>query len=160
MANTHSPLDQLADISEPALVNAFALPPLAWFAVAVLGAGLLYVAWRLYRRWRFFAAKRQALALLATLAGKADSASQINQLLKRVLLHYQHAHPALTLPVAQWQSWLAAGHSATVPDLTNLLYSPSADPLANEQFYQFAQGWLQSYNGKAPADYTSGGQHA
>lgn len=163
MADTHSPLQQLADISEPAWQTGIALPPVAWLALAALSVALLYVAWRRYQRWRFLAAKRHAMTLLQQLADKPDSASQINQLLKRVLQHYQKAHPALSLPVRQWQLWLAATHSAALPDLSVSLYSATPDDSARCQFYQFAQGWLRHYNGNAPdhpasAETATGGQ--
>jgi hypothetical protein len=165
MADTHSPLQQLADISEPAWQAGMALPPIAWLALVALSAALLYLAWRQYRRWRFFAAKRHALALLTKLAEQPDSAAQINQLLKRVLQHYQKAHPALSLPVTQWQCWLLATHKAALPDLSLLLYSAKPDHAASRQFYLFAEGWLRRYNGNAPtgnaaADAATGGQYA
>ncbi|GAB2929571.1 DUF4381 domain-containing protein [Rheinheimera gaetbuli] len=164
MADTHSPLQQLADISEPAWQASMALPPIAWLALVALCTALLYLVWRQYRRWHFFAAKRHALALLTKLADQPDGAAQINQLLKRVLQHYQKAHPALSLPITQWQSWLLATHNATLPDLSLLLYSATPDYAASRQFYLFAEGWLRRYNGNAPiggasAEHTTGGKH-
>ncbi len=165
MADTHSPLHQLADIIEPSVQLGFNLPPLVWLLLALLCLGLIYWAWRRYQRWRFFAAKREALLLLTELAARPDSASQINQLLKRVLQHYQAAHPALTLPVAQWQHWLATVYQAPLPNLNLLLYSKTPDQTASQQFYHFAIQWLHHYDGKAPTapvmtNNTTGGQHA
>ena len=142
-------LEQLADISEPALQLSFALAPLWWLLAALLLAAIIYLLLRAYSRRRYFAAKRQALQLLEQISLKPDAAAQINQLLKRVLQHYQPSHPALTLPPQQWQSWLAQQHSKPLPDLTRLLYQAGSDSSANEQFYQFAKAWLSNYRGKA-----------
>lgn len=149
MADTPSPLDQLADISEPALQTGFALAP-GWWALLILACcALIYLLLRLYKRWRYFAARRQALQLLEQISIEPDAAVQINQLLKRVLQHYQPLHPALTIPAQQWQCWLAQQHNKPLPDLTRLLYQPGSDSKANEQFYQFAKAWLNGYRGKA-----------
>lgn len=155
MADTHSPLDQLADISEPALQTGFALAPLWWLLLIVVLSALVYLLLRLYKRWRYFAAKRQALQLLEQISIEPDAAAQINQLLKRVLQHYQPAHPALSMPTQQWQSWLAQQHSKPLPDLSRLLYRSGSDSNANEQFYQFAKAWLCSYSGKAQPNVTN-----
>ena len=157
MADTHGLTDQLADISEPALELGFALPWPAWVALALLCIAIAYFAWRQYQRWRFLAAKRQAITMLA---GIADNASQINQLLKRVLQHYQQAHPALSLPLAQWQHWLERTGQAPLPELSNLLYSATPDHTHCQQFYRFAKKWLDNYNGAAPEPDIHGGEHA
>ena len=155
MADTHSPLDQLADISEPALQTGFALAPVWWLLLILVFCAVAYLLLRLYKRWRYFAARRQALQLLEQISIEPDAAAQINQLLKRVLQHYQPSHPALTLPPQQWQSWLAQQHSKPLPDLTRLLYQAGSDSSANEQFYQFAKAWLSNYRGKAQPTATS-----
>ena len=149
MADMHSPLEQLADISEPAWHSDFSLPPIAWLALVVLLLAMGYAALRFYRRWRYFAAKREAMTLLSQLAGKPGCATEINQLLKRVLQHYQPSHQALSLPVEKWQQWLSTGQTLQLPDLALLLYSAKPDPQAVQQFYLFAQHWLERYDGKA-----------
>lgn len=165
MADMHSPLAQLADIGEPSLHSALDLPPVAWIALVILLLTIVYAAWRLLRRWRYFAAKREAIKLLSQLKNNADCASEINQLLKRVLQHYQPAHAALSLPVVKWQQWLKSANTPPLPDLDRLLYSAKPDQQAVQQFYGFATHWLEHYNGKAPpadalnAD-NKGGQYA
>jgi hypothetical protein len=144
-------LAQLADISEPALQLNFALAPIWWLLAGVLLAALVYLLVRLYSRWRYFAAKRQAQQMLDQLWARPGAAISINQLIKRVLQHYQPAHPALSLPTQQWQAWLATQHSAPLPDLTSLLYRADNDSDATEQFYQFAKAWLAQYRANAPA---------
>ena len=150
MAETHSPLSQLADISEPPLVLGFAFTPIWWLLSLVLITGLFYVALRFYKRWRFYAAKRQALQLLEQASVEKNAASMFNQLIKRVLVHYQPAHPALSLNSKQWQQWLAAQQEMPLPDLTRLLYQAGTDRAGTEQFYQFAKVWLTHYNANAP----------
>ena len=150
MAETGSPLAQLADISEPELVLGFAMAPLWWLLIALLATSLLYLALRIYRRWRYFAAKRQAITLLEQLHNSGDNAAEINQLLKRVLKHYQPAHPALSMDSAHWQQWLAAQSNLPLPDLTALLYQRENNSTANASFYLFAKAWLQNYKAKAP----------
>jgi hypothetical protein len=150
MAETQSPLEQLADISEPPLELAFALAPLWWFLIGLSAASLCYLLLLWYRRWQYFAAKRQALKLLESLMASEHAASEINQLLKRVLQHYQPKHPALSMPPEQWQHWLRFQHSQPLPDLAHLLYQPGQQAEASKQFYQFAKVWLSQYNAKAP----------
>lgn len=150
MADTSSPLAQLADISEPELLLGFALAPVWWLLIALSVAGLCYLLLYCYRRWRYFAAKRQALQLLEQLYAGDNAASQINQLLKRVLQHYQPAHPALSMSPLQWQRWLSAQHSQPLPDLTVLLYQPGQHSAATTAFYLFAKSWLTTYRAKAP----------
>jgi len=147
-------LEQLADISEPALQLSFALAPLWWLLAALLLAAIIYLLLRAYSRWRYFAAKRQAQQMLDKLWARPGAAVQINQLIKRVLQHYQPGHPALSLPTQQWQHWLATQHSGPLPDLTSLLYRAGTDSESTEQLYQFAKTWLAQYRGKAaiPAD--------
>jgi len=150
MAETHSALEQLADISEPTLQLGFELAPAWWFLITLAVTGLLGLVWFFYRRWRYFAAKRHALTLLSQLASQNQAASEINQLLKRVLQHYQPHHPALSMNTEQWQRWLAAQQQLPLPDLTALLYQAGHNAQACEQFYQFAKTWLSRYRGEAP----------
>lgn len=150
MAETGSPLAHLADISEPELVLGFALAPLWWLLIAVLTMALLYLALYFYRRWRYFAPKRQALLLLEQIHRSGDDPTQINQLIKRVLRHYQPAHPALSMDSKHWQQWLAAQCTAALPDLTALLYQRQGNSDVKAALYLFAKAWLSGYQAKAP----------
>ncbi|WP_397472388.1 DUF4381 domain-containing protein [Rheinheimera sp.] len=150
MAEPGSPLAQLADISEPELVLGFALAPIWWLLIAALALALFYLALRVYRRWCYFAPKRQALLLLEQIHHSGDDATQINQLIKRVLRHYQPTHPALSMDSKHWQQWLAMQCQATLPDLTGLLYQRDDNNEAKAAFYLFAKAWLSGYQAKAP----------
>ena len=48
-------LEQLADISEPALQLSFALAPLWWLLAAFILAAIIYLLLRAYSRRRYFA---------------------------------------------------------------------------------------------------------
>jgi hypothetical protein len=157
MAEPTSELAQLADISEPPMQLGFALAPLWWLLIALCTAALVYVALRLYRRWRYFAAKREALTTLAQLSPTPSCCNDINRLIKRVLQHYQPAHPALSMDSVHWQRWLAFQHSQPLPDLALLLYQNATDDQAAQQFYQFASAWLRAYRGQAPQSIAADG---
>ncbi|HBN87875.1 MAG: hypothetical protein CL577_03190 [Alteromonadaceae bacterium] len=150
MAEPGSPLAQLADISEPELVLGFALAPIWWLLIAALALALFYLALRVYRRRCYFAPKRQALLLLEQIHHSGDDATQINQLIKRVLRHYQPTHPALSMDSKHWQQWLATQCTVALPDLTGLLYQRDDNNEAKSAFYLFAKAWLSGYQAKAP----------
>lgn len=151
MADTHSALEQLADISEPVLSSGLQLAPLWWLLLAAALLGLTYLAVRLYLRWRFLKPKRQALLLLQQMEHQPD-ATELNKLIKRVLKHYQPEHSALTMSGQQWQRWLGMQQSLQLPDLNSLLYQPNTPEAddATRAFYQFTKQWLLQYNADAP----------
>lgn len=155
MADTSSPLAQLADIAEPPWQSGFALAPIWWLLIVLIAGAVLYLLLRLYRRWRFFAAKREALAILAQLDPGTANANELNLLVKRVLHHYQPGHPALSMDSVHWQRWLAFQHALPLPDLSALLYQNTQDATACAQFYYFAKAWLTAYRGQAPRDITA-----
>lgn len=144
-----NPLAELADIIEPELNLPFQLAPGWWLLIILLLllSGVLIV-W-LFRRWQFLAARREALLLLKqTDLTRNSAAADINLLLKRLLLHYSPAHPALTASGQQWQQFLQQQlPDISLPDLTPLLYSQTPDTEALQQFFQFARQWLLRFNG-------------
>ncbi|MDX3772912.1 DUF4381 family protein [Chromatiaceae bacterium AAb-1] len=167
MADNHNPLAELADILEPEIATSW-LPAPGWWLLMLLIAGLLtfFGCW-LYRRWRFLAARRQAQQLLQQIdLQAADAASQINQLLKRLLLHYHPEQQAvISGSPAQWQHFLQQQQpDITLPPLVSLLYQPQPDADALHRFYQFAVGWLKNFNGRTltplTANSSSGARHA
>ena len=152
MAEVPSPLSGLADIVEPPFQHNFALAPVWWLLIVMLISALLYLLWRWRKRHRFFLAKRQAQAQLLSLQHADNSAADINQLLKRVLQHYQPGHPALSANSTQWQLWLAQQQVLPLPNLSELLYQPQHDKQQLKLFYQFAWHWLANYTGKADTE--------
>lgn len=150
IANANPALASLADIIEPDFTSQFALAPIYWLLIAAIVAVIGYAGWKITQRHRYWFAKRQAIKLLAQLEQHPAAAKQINQLLKRVLQHYQPAHPALSASSEQWQQWLAKQSTLPLPNLSQLLYQADSSAAEVEQFYIFARQWLTDY--KATAD--------
>lgn len=142
MAAKQQLLEQLVDIAEPAYQLSWQIAPGVYMLLTLALIALAYSGWKLYQRWRYLAAKRQAIVLLNQL--QPGTASQINQLLKRVVQHYAPAHPVLTASTAQWHNFLQQQLPAkALPPLSSLLYKAGPEPEHNQQFYQFAKSWLQ-----------------
>ena len=142
MAAEQQLLEKLVDIAEPS----YQLPwqmPLGGYILLALGLSILaYVSWILRKRWQYLAAKRQAILLFSQL--EPEAASQINQLLKRVVQHYAPAHPLLSASTLQWQRFLQQQLPAQpLPSLTTLLYQAKPDPKQSLQFHHFAGCWLK-----------------
>lgn len=165
MADAFNPLADLADIIEPEFSSG--LPAPGWWILTLLIIILLVSAcWFFYRRWRFLAARRQAQDLFNHIdLQAADAPATINQLLKRLVLHY---HPEqqkiLSASTEQWQQFLQQQLPDTpLPTLSELLYRPEPATASLQQFHHFAARWLKQFNGRslrtAPIQKT-GGSHA
>lgn len=142
MAAKQQLLEQLVDIAEPAYQLSWQIPLAGYILLAVLLSGLAYAGWLLFRRWQYLAAKRQALILLGQI--ESHRASQINQLLKRVVRHYAPAHPVLSAGTAQWQAFLQLQlPTEPLPPLNDVLYQAATDDQHSQQFYRFASKWLK-----------------
>ncbi|MFC4656411.1 MULTISPECIES: DUF4381 domain-containing protein [Rheinheimera] len=130
------PALQLADISEPALATFWPPAPLWWGLAFFL---LLAVGWLVRRQMRQRQkqlALRQARAEWAALS--ASQSAELNQLLKRLVKHYQPTHPALFASVSQWQQLLQSLTAQPLPDLQHLLYQPQPAAELQQQFYHWA----------------------
>ncbi|KKO46855.1 hypothetical protein WG68_02615 [Arsukibacterium ikkense] len=135
-------LSQLVDIAEPAYLLPWQMPIGVYILLAISLLLLAGAGWWLYQRHRYFAARRHAISLLAQL--KPQHSSNINQLLKRVVLHYAPAHPVLSAPTEQWQAFLQQQLPVlALPSLAELLYQPEPDEQQQHAFYQFAHSWLR-----------------
>lgn len=162
MAEPQHALVNLADIVEPPLPTGIELAPGWWILlVTIILLFVLSAIW-LLRRKRFYQPLRQAQSLLRQYSSEETiHAAQINQLLKRVLKHYQPGHPALASSVNTWQQWLQSTlPTIPLPDLNHLLYkdNPAQDDVS--QFYRFAAQWLKQYKGDARPLETNGGTDA
>jgi hypothetical protein len=155
IANSNPALAALADIIEPEFTAHFALAPIYWLLLIISLAVIVYASWQLIQHRRYWLAKRQAIKQIANMRQQPDAANQINQLLKRVLKHYQPAHPALSASSEQWQYWLAKDMSLPLPNLSQLLYKATCSESEVEQFYIFAKQWLIQYHAKADTDVTT-----
>lgn len=142
MAAKQQLLEQLVDIAEPVYQLPWQIPPGVYILLVVAIAALAYGGWLFYRRWRYLAAKRQAITILSQL--DPGGSSQINQLLKRVVKHYAPTHKVLTASTLQWQRFLQQQLPAIpLPALNALLYQAGPANEQNQQFYHFAQSWLK-----------------
>ncbi|WP_213994790.1 DUF4381 domain-containing protein [Arsukibacterium sp.] len=151
MAAEQQLLEQLVDIAEPAYSLPLQIPPGAYILLAIAIIAFSYCGWLCYKRWRYLAAKRQALVLLNQFEPAA--AGQINQLLKRVVKHYAPAHPVLTASTAQWHHFLQQQlPDKPLPPLSALLYQAGPENELQQQFYQFAQSWLKQLQPTALAE--------
>ncbi|NMH59474.1 DUF4381 domain-containing protein [Alteromonas ponticola] len=140
--SSSNPLAQLRDIHIPDDVSAW---PLAWgwwvvIVVAMVSAAAM-VVW-LYKRHRFFQARRQAITEINALQpSQPDWAQQQNAILKRTASHYFDSKQIAPLYGQRWQQFLIsclAPKSKYKPTETGLdklqqaLYKPQ--PLNSKQF--------------------------
>jgi hypothetical protein len=144
-------LSLLADISEPSYPDTPLLAPGHWLLIAFAALCLGMLSYRLWRRWQQQAAKRQAWREFQRLDPHDQLlATQLNQLLKRLLKSYWPNHPLLSAGTADWQQhWQQClPPDVRLPDLSVLLYqAPSQHTLADrQQLYQAARLYLQAFN--------------
>lgn len=131
----------LADIIEPELTVQWQLAPGHWLLILFTVLALAYIGFRRWQHYQQGAARRYtAQQLLQLDLQQHDAASQINQLLKRLVQHYAPAHPLLSAPVEHWQAALQQQSVQPLPDLASLLYQHKASP---DQLQQFRQAAVQ-----------------
>lgn len=161
MAETQDALASLVDIVEPPLQTSLMPAPGWWFLLFIFLLVLSVSAIYLIRRRRYYQAKREAQTLLQQFSSACttNEAAQINQLLKRVVKHYQPHHPILSASTSGWQQWLQATlPHQPLPELNSLLYKDQAIKEDISLFYQFALMWLNRYTGRS--EELSGGADA
>lgn len=158
-------LSLLADINEPPYPDTPLLAPGHWLLIALAALGLAMLSYHLWRRWQQQAAKRQAWREFQRLDPQDELlATQLNQLLKRLLKSYWPSHPILSAGTADWQQhWQQClPPDVRLPDLSVLLYqAPSQHSVADrQQLYHAARLYLQAFNAtKLSPPLSSGGQH-
>lgn len=153
MAANSDLLQQLADIYEPELATSWQLAPGYWLIIVAVVSLLLLIGYCGYRRWRFNAAKRLALAELTTIDWQSPSAAAtLNVLFKRVFKHYFPQHPLLSSNTQIWQAYWQTQlpNKLQLPDLQQLLYhTPSADHHALcQQLWQATDYAIRHFNPK------------
>lgn len=152
-------LQQLKDIETPSQIGAW---PLAWgwwvlIIIAVLTTA--YCFWRLYKNWQFNAPLRHAKSLLKGVNHDDINVGLINQVLKRVALHYGEREQVASLYSEQWRDWLNANQSKvtfTTEEL-NLVYQQRMDVDIKAEFMKKAELWLNAINVKKLSNL--GGEH-
>ena len=166
MAANSDLLQQLADIYEPELAAGWQLAPGFWLIILAVVSLLLFIGYCGYRHWRLHAAKRLALAELATISWQSPNAAPaLNLLFKRLFKHYFPQHPLLSSNTQIWQTYWQTLLPATLqlPDLQKLLYhTPSVNNQELcQQLWQATEYAIRHFNPKKaiimPA--TTGAQH-
>lgn len=164
------PLAQLNDIHPPAEVAAWPLDWGWWLAIAVTLVVLTVLAVTVYRRYRFYQAKREALASLHEVsADQSDWPARMNTLLKRTAMTYFDPHRVAPLYGMAWMAFL---HS-TLPQkqrqrycdglslLSNALYRQTSDNTDFDACRSACLGWIRHarLRGVTPQATTGSGEH-
>jgi hypothetical protein len=108
----------IRDLHLPQTIGWWPLAPGWWVLIALAAAGLLYLLYRAYRKWRWNAARRVALAELARVRGEFASgmdavtlAVELSELLRRTMLAYAPRNEVASLTGQRWLQWLDRGLS-------------------------------------------------
>jgi hypothetical protein len=106
----------IRDLHLPDAVGLWPLAPGWWVLLALAVAGLVYLLYRGYRRWRWNAARRAALRQLsriraAYVAGTdaVTLAVDLSELLRRTMLAYAPRNEVASLTGRHWLEWLDRG---------------------------------------------------
>lgn len=106
----------LRDIHLPDAVGWWPLAPGWWALITLAIAGLVYLLYRQYLKWRFNAARRIALAELARIRGAYDEgrdalavSKELSELLRRAMLAYARRGEMAGLTGERWLAWLDRG---------------------------------------------------
>ncbi len=106
----------LRDLHLPDPVGWWPLAPGWWILIALLAAGLAWLAAYLYRRWRFHAPRRHALRELARYEAEylehrnpVVFGRQVSELLRRAMLAYAPRAEVAGLTGEAWLQWLDRG---------------------------------------------------
>jgi hypothetical protein len=106
----------LRDIHLPEAVGWWPLAPGWWFLIALAAAGLGYVLYRQFVKWRWNAARRAALRELASIRQRYEQGSDalvlaksLSELLRRGMLAYAPRGEIAGLTGDQWLHWLDRG---------------------------------------------------
>lgn len=106
----------LRDLHLPEMVGWWPLAPGWWFLIALASAGVLYLLYKQYLKWRWNAARRVALAELARLRQAYEQgtdalvlAKALSELLRRSMLAYAPRGEVAGLTGPGWLEWLDRG---------------------------------------------------
>ena len=108
----------LRDLHLPDPVGWWPLAPGWWVVLALLAAGLVWLAWRWYRAWQFEAPRRHALRELARIEAEylehrnpVELGKALSELLRRGMLAYAPRADMAGLTGEAWLAWLDEGMS-------------------------------------------------
>lgn len=106
----------IRDLHLPQAIGWWPLAPGWWFLIALALAGLGYLLYRAYKRWRWNAARRVALSELARVKREYASgmdavtlAIELSELLRRTMLAYAPRAEVASLTGQTWLRWLDRG---------------------------------------------------
>jgi len=106
----------LRDLHLPDAVGWWPLAPGWWVLLALIVAGIAYLAWRWFRAWQFNAARRFALRELGGIEAAylehrnpVALGKQLSELLRRGMLAYAPRGEMAGLTGEAWLSWLDRG---------------------------------------------------
>jgi hypothetical protein len=106
----------LRDLHLPHAISWWPLAPGWWFLIALAAAGLGYLLFRAYKKWRWNTARRVALRELARVRGEFASgmdavtlAIELSELLRRTMLAYAPRNKVARLTGRRWLQWLDHG---------------------------------------------------
>lgn len=106
----------LRDIHLPQAVGWWPLAPGWWVLIALAFAGLLYLLYKQYLKWRWNAARRISLAELVRIRTAYDEgadaltlAKELSELLRRSMLAYALRGEMAGLTGDSWLAWLDQG---------------------------------------------------
>jgi hypothetical protein len=131
----------LRDLHLPDAIGWWPLAPGWWVVIALLAAGLGYLAWRALLRWQFNGPRRYALRQLARYEAEylehrdpVKLGKQLSELLRRGMLAYAPRDEVAGLTGEAWLTWLDEGmpvpyfHTDGGKSLLNLPYrDPEGD---------------------------------
>ena len=106
----------LRDLHLPDMVGWWPLAPGWWFLIVLAAAGVLYLLYKQFLKWRWNAARRLALSELARLQQSYEQgtdalilAKEVSELLRRSMLAYAPRGDVAGLTGAGWLEWLDRG---------------------------------------------------
>jgi hypothetical protein len=106
----------IRDLHLPQAIGWWPLAPGWWVLIALAVAGLLYLLYRAYQKWRSNAARRVALRELARVRNEYASgmdavtlAIELSELLRRTMLAYAPRNEVASLTGQRWLQWLDQG---------------------------------------------------
>jgi hypothetical protein len=106
----------LRDLHLPEMIGWWPLAPGWWFLIVLAVAGLSYLLYRTFRKWRRNASRRVALRELSRIqreykngVDEVSLAIELSELLRRTMLAYAPRNEVAGLTGGNWLRWLDQG---------------------------------------------------